>query len=125
MASKKKTRGNKAGRPAGATSKKAAKKSASKRGTGTGKRYSEELRKEILAYVDSAGRGGITEAKKKWGVSYIALKRWMDGAGGGKPGRKPKSVVFVAPKVDGRKQRSVQSALVALKAAIAKLEKAL
>ena len=120
-ASRKKARTKKAGKAKGSS-----KGAASKAGSGTGKRYSPELRKEILDFVASAGRGGITQAKEKWGVSYIALKRWMNGAGAGKPGRKPKGApLAAAPKADGRKQRSVRSALTALKAAIAKLEKAL
>jgi transposase-like protein len=45
----------------------------------TGRRYSEAERAKILAFVQKQGRGGIAAAQKKFGVSYVALKRWTDG----------------------------------------------
>lgn len=76
----------------------------------TGKRYSEEQKKEILDFVASQGRGGITAAGRKYGVSYIALRRWMNGAGGGRKGPRGAS-----KGLDGRKLKSVSAALAALK----------
>lgn len=59
------------------------------KGSKTGKRYSDAEKAKILKFVEAQGRGGITAAKAKYGVSYIALKRWMDGtAKGTKKGRK-------------------------------------
>jgi transposase-like protein len=79
----------------------------------TGKRYTDDQKRQILEFVRNQGRGGITAAGKKFGVSYIALRRWMNGTGTGsgrKAGRPPKSKAL-----DGRKLRSVQSALAAVK----------
>jgi hypothetical protein len=75
----------------------------------TGKRYSDDQKKTILDYVKSEGRGGITRATKKFGVSYIALARWMKGKGGGKGkvGR---------PKGSGSDKRTKKKVLAALKA---------
>lgn len=46
-----------------------------------GKRYSEEEKEAILAYVDevngSNGRGGPAAAKKKYGVSPLTLTAWQ------------------------------------------------
>jgi len=52
----------------------------------TGKRYGEAEKQKILAFVDSRGRGGISAACKKFNVSYIALRRWMNRSGA-KPAR--------------------------------------
>lgn len=84
---------------------------ATKKGN-TGKRYTDAQKKQILDFVASQGRGGISAATKKFGVSYIALKRWMNGAGGkpGRVGRPPKA------KVDGRSRRKVKTAQKTLKA---------
>jgi transposase-like protein len=78
----------------------------------TGKRYSDAQKREILDFVAGQGRGGITAAGKKYGVSYIALRRWMNGAGGGgRKGGRPAS-----KSLDGRKLKSVKAALADLKA---------
>lgn len=71
------------GRPAkAAKAGKRAKASAGGRKKGnTGKRYSAEQKAEIVAFVNSQGRGGISAACKKFKVSYIALRRWLEGAG--------------------------------------------
>lgn len=50
-------------------------------GSNTGKRYSDKEKKVILDFVARRGRGGLSEAKQKYGVSYVALKRWMTGKG--------------------------------------------
>lgn len=47
----------------------------------TGKRYTEAEKRKILAFVASQGRGGISSAQKKYGVSYVAMRRWMNGVG--------------------------------------------
>lgn len=85
---------------------------ATKKGN-TGKRYSEEQKKEIVAYAQSQGRGGISAAIRKYGVSYIALRRWMGGSpkARGRVGRPPKAKVGL----DGRTQRKVKTALKTLK----------
>lgn len=76
----------------------------------TGKRYTDDQKKKILEFVNSQGRGGISAAGKKFGVSYIALRRWMNGeTGGRKPGR------AAAKGLDGRKLKSVHAAMAALK----------
>jgi transposase-like protein len=76
----------------------------------TGKRYTDEQKREILAFVNAQGRGGISAAGKKYGVSYIALRRWMNGeTGGRKVGR------AAAKGLDGRKLKSVKAAMAALK----------
>lgn len=76
----------------------------------TGKRYTDDQKQKILEFVNSQGRGGISAAGKKFGVSYIALRRWMNGeTGGRKAGR------TASKGLDGRKLKSVQSAMVALK----------
>ena len=78
----------------------------------TGKRDSIPERKKIVAFVEKHGRGGITAACREFGVSYIALRRWMKNGIAGMPrgGRTIRS------KLDGRKMRRVKTALAGLKA---------
>src|SRR5687767_1149563 len=78
----------------------------------TGKRYSEDQKRNIVSFVNAQGRGGITAACKKFGVSYIALRRWMNGKVPGAPkiGRLVKS-----KEIDGRKMRRVKTAVTSLK----------
>lgn len=84
---------------------------ATKKGN-TGKRYTDEQKKTILDFVNSRGRGGISAATRKFGVSYIALKRWMGGGSArGRVGRPGK-----ARGLDGRTQRKVKTAQKTLKA---------
>ncbi len=71
----------------------------------TGKRYTEEQKSKILAFVEEQGRGGISAAGKKFGVSYIALRRWMNKKSGlpteaknVKPGRPAKMIAPVSAK---------------------------
>ena len=76
---------------------------AAKKGS-TGRRYSEAERKQILAFVKSQGRGGFVRAKEKFGVSYVALKRWM--GPNAKPGKRglPKKATEAKPtKIKGLK----------------------
>ena len=85
---------------------------ATKKGN-TGKRYTDDQKNAILAFVNSQGRGGISAATRKFGVSYIALKRWMNpGATRGRLGGRQGKVRGL----DGRTQRKVKTAQKALKA---------
>ena len=79
----------------------------------TGKRYSTALRKKIMAFAEKQGRGGISAAIRKYGVSYIALRRWMKGApaGAGKRGRGKAAKAGL----DGRKKRVIKNALAGAK----------
>jgi transposase-like protein len=77
----------------------------------TGKRYSEAERKKILAFVEKQGRGGISAATRQFGVSYIALRRWIKlGPGGAPRGTRVKAAL------DGRKARRIKTALASVKA---------
>jgi transposase-like protein len=84
----------------------------------TGKRYSEAERRKILAFVTKRGRGGISAATRTFGVSYIALRRWIQHGPGGAPrgaslkgrGGKGKAVL------DGRRARRIKTALATVKA---------
>ncbi len=80
----------------------------------TGKRYTPAQRRRILAFAAKKGRGGISAACRKFGVSYIALRRWMKNGpeGAGKRGRKGRPV---KAGLDGRKLRTLKSALAAAK----------
>lgn len=76
----------------------------------TGKRYTEAERKKILAFVEKHGRGGISAATREFGVSYIALRRWIKlGPGGAPRGTRAK------PALDGRKARRIKTTLAAVK----------
>ena len=52
-----------------------------------GKRYTEEQKEKILAFVDEVneakGRGGPAAAKKKFGISPITLTSWQKKRKGG------------------------------------------
>ena len=64
-------------------------KSASKKGKGTGKRYTEEQRREILKWLEAhPGHGSIGKAIHRFGVSYISLRNWMKKSGVARPERK-------------------------------------
>lgn len=64
-----------------ATKKKAAKKARK------AKRYSDSEKQEIINFVQSYnaenGRGGVSQAVKKFGASPISINSWIDGGGGG------------------------------------------
>ena len=93
----------------------------------TGKRYSETERKRILAFIAKKGRGGISAATREFGVSYIALRRWMQHGPGGKP-RKARADRTVKSGLDGRKARRIKTALATVKSLrgeLAKLQGAL
>ncbi len=71
---------------------KTAKKTAKKRG-GKGKRYSDSLKKKVIAFVGQVnsekGRGGVAAAAKKFGASPLSISNWLKrgGTGGAKRGR--------------------------------------
>ncbi len=88
------------------------KKATRKKGN-TGKRYSVEERKKIIAFVRKQGRGGITAACRQFGVSYIALRRWMKNGVAGAP-RKGRGGSGPSA-LDGRKLRSLKNALTSVK----------
>lgn len=50
-----------------------------------GKRYSDEERANVLAFVEKTnadkGRGGITAASKKFGVTPLTISNWLKGGG--------------------------------------------
>jgi hypothetical protein len=100
------------------------KKKARKKGN-TGKRYSEAQRKKIIAYAEGIGRGGISAACRKFGVSYIALRRWMKNGTAGKRGRAGRPA---KAGLDGRKLRGLRNAAAAaktLKQQISKIQRLL
>ena len=76
----------------------------------TGKRYSEAERRKILAYVAKRGRGGISAATREFGVSYIALRRWIKLGPEGAP-----RAAKAASGLDGRKARRIKTALANVK----------
>lgn len=49
----------------------------------TGNRYPESMKKKVVEFIESKGRGGTTQAQKKFGVSYIAVRSWMNKYGSG------------------------------------------
>jgi hypothetical protein len=92
-------------------------KAARKKGD-TGKRYTEAQRKKILDFVSKRGRGGISAATREFGVSYIALRRWIQLGPGGSPRGK-----VVKSGLDGRKARRIKTAVAAVKAMRSELGK--
>ena len=63
-----------------------------------GKRYSEQERAKILAFVDKTnalkGRGGITAASKKFGVTPLSISSWMKRVGASSTARRHASGNF-------------------------------
>ena len=51
-----------------------------------GKRYSQKEKAQVLAFVDKTnaarGRGGITAASKKFGVTPLTISNWIKAVGG-------------------------------------------
>ena len=54
---------------------------------GQGTRYPAEKQREIVDFILNKGRGGLSQAKEKFGISYPTLARWVRQAGSdkGKP----------------------------------------
>lgn len=76
----------------------------------TGKRYTEAQRKKILAFIEKRGRGGISAATREFGVSYIALRRWMQYGPQGAPRAERAKATL-----DGRRARRIKTALATVK----------
>lgn len=78
----------------------------------TGNRYSPEEKAKILAFIEKSGRGGITAAQEKWGVSYIAIRSWKDAGFGSKTAtaKSMKQVLNKVPAKMGRPKGSVNKA---------------
>ncbi len=96
----------------------------------TGNRYTDAQKKEILNFIQKSGRGGISAAQEKYGVSYIAIRSWKDK--GLDKGTKPmKAVLHQIPAKRGRpfgsknNQPNVQSNRPGRPSSDAKLVKAL
>jgi len=90
-----------------------AKKTSGKRTSGnTGNRYTPEEKANILAFIEKNGRGGITAAQEKWGVSYIAIRSWKDAGLGSKTAtiKSMKQVLNKVPTKMGRPAGSVKKA---------------
>lgn len=91
------------GCPVMSTKKKAASKKAS-----TGVRYSDDLKKQIVDFVETYnsqnGRGGQSAATKKFKVTPLTIATWLKAAGVKKPARKAtQAVAKKAAKKAGKK----------------------
>ena len=54
----------------------------SEKKSGRGVRYSPEQKQEVLDFVKAnPGRGSMKQAQEKFGVSYVAIRNWMEDAG--------------------------------------------
>lgn len=60
-----------------------------------GIRYSDDTKREAVEFIAAQGRGGLTAASKKFGVSSVTLSRWRNDLGGKKPAKKTS---IVAPR---------------------------
>lgn len=74
----------------------------------TGKRYTSEQKQEIADFIRSkeGERGAISEAMRKFGVSYILINSILNNpefSGKGKPGRKSKTPSTPSQKVENAK----------------------
>ena len=63
---------------------------ASKKAASKGKRYTDQEKAQILAFMDAQGRGGQSAAAKKYGVSPLTIANWRKSGGAdiGKPDTK-------------------------------------
>lgn len=110
----------KAAKPAKAA--KAAKKAGSKKGV----RYTTEQKQEVVDFVasynEANGRGGQSQAAKKYNLSVLTVSAWLKALGGKKKGAKPVAAKAVkAAKAPKAAKGGSNSELEALKAAIRKL----
>ncbi len=95
---------------------------ATKKKASKGKRYTDEQKAEILAFVEAQGRGGQTAAVKKFGVTALTISTWRKKAGGvsaASPKASKASKASKAPKVV---KGDSWSQMVALKKEIDSLE---
>ena len=114
-------------KPAKAT--KAAAKPAKKKGSLQGKRYSDAQKKDVVDFVvavnTSKGRGGLSAATQKFGISPLSISSWLRKSGV-KAAKPPVSVKAAKPakaaKVLPAKSGLSATAIVALGSQIAKAE---
>jgi hypothetical protein len=66
----------------------------------TGNRYTEAKKQEILAFIEKHGRGAISAAQERYGVSYIAIASWKAKYGFG--AKSMKKVLAQVPAKRGR-----------------------
>jgi transposase-like protein len=100
-----------------AKKKVAGKKAAKKRGA-KGKRYSDEQKKKVVEFVNEVnakkGRGGVSAATRKFGVTALTISTWVKKSGG----------ATTASKRGSRKSAaSVWEQMVSLKSELDGLEK--
>jgi DNA invertase Pin-like site-specific DNA recombinase len=119
----------KAAKPAkAAKAPKASKAKASKKGV----RYTPEQKKEVVDFVasynEANGRGGQSQAAKKFSLSVLTVSAWLKALGGKKKGAKAvkaakpaKAAKAVKPAKAAKSSSAGSSELEALKAAIRKL----
>ncbi len=93
----------KRGRPAKAGEKAVQAKAPKAKQKGKGVRYAAEKQQEIVSYIQLKGRGGLSKAKVKYGISYPTLARWVKQAGSDKGSSKVEKV----SKKLGRPKKSV------------------
>jgi len=49
---------------------------------GRGVRYSAEQKQEVLDFIKAnPGRGSMKQAQEKFGVSYVAVRNWLEDSG--------------------------------------------
>jgi len=73
----------KLGRPANVSNRATPAKSPRSKSGSKGIRYNFDRQREIVAFIQSQGRGGMSQAKAKFGVSFPTLARWVKQAGAG------------------------------------------
>jgi hypothetical protein len=97
---------------------------AAKPAKGKGVRYTAEQKQEVVDFVSSYneanGRGGQSQAAKKYNLSVLTVSAWLKALGGKKKGAKPVAAKAVKAAKAG-KIDSTNRELEALKAAIRKL----
>jgi transposase-like protein len=91
--------------------------------SGKGVRYTTEQKQEVVdfvaAYNEANGRGGQSQAAKRYNLSVLTVSAWLKALGGKKKG--PKAAKPVAAKAVKAAKAGKLSELEALKAAIRKL----
>jgi transposase-like protein len=64
------------------------------------KRIDEKTKTTVLDFVEHAGRGGVSAAAKKWGISALTIRNWVKqaGASNGSAAKSPAVVETAAAK---------------------------
>ena len=93
------TKAGKSAKPAAAAKPvKASKKAANSK---KGRRYSAEEKQQVIDFVNSwnvsKGRGGQSQAAKKYDLSVLTVSSWLKGAGVGKPSKAKAAAKAPAP----------------------------